>query len=260
MRFREPFALDDSPQGKAMAGQLMSTIGDAIELHERLLSMTSWTSNPSSAFSRLANQLGDAPVELERSLRAAAVIARTSLEMIGKALGEHGTYAVSLAILGRAALIPSGRIIYALGPHNEADQLENCRRVLIQDGMSYTRALDGAAAYQEFVRLRPMEGLIDEARTQLSQVSRGNQPMGEQRMLQRMADVVGDLLASQQPEGAVRVGYREHVNAMFHFYSGFAHGYGWPTLRPQAELVADLGIVGSTGLLALDLLHRRVGS
>lgn len=84
--------------------------------------------------------------------------------------------------------------------------------------------------------------------------------MGEQRMLQRMADVVGDLLASQQPEGAVRVGYREHVNAIFHLYSGFAHGYGWPTLRPPAELVADLGIVGSTGLLALDLLHRRVGS
>jgi hypothetical protein len=84
---------------------------------------------------------------------------------------------------------------------------------------------------------------------------------GERDMLDEMASVVGALLCELGPEGedleVVRQAHQEHVMWLFHFYSGFAHGYGWPTLCPPGELVADLVVITGVAALAMQVLEER---
>jgi len=44
---------------------------------------------------------------------------------------------------------------------------------------------------------------------------------------------------------------------LFQFYSGFAHGYGWPMLCPPGELIADLVVITGVAALAMQVLEER---
>ena len=258
----EPFVIDESLQGQAMIVRIFAAIDYVVRSHDHQVASPALLTQSDTDFARLCAELPDAPVDLATSVSASAAITRVSLVAVHQQLATPGSHVVPIAIHARAALVASGRILYCLGPSSAEQRHRHAQRVLLQEASSYLRALKSAHAYAVMQKVVPTEGTVDQVKAQVRDLERSiTRLQGERDMLDEMASVVGALLCELGPEGedleVVRQAHQEHVMWLFHFYSGFAHGYGWPTLCPPGELVADLVVITGVAALAMQVLEER---
>lgn len=258
----EPFVIDESSQGQAMIGRIFAAIDYVVRSHDCQLASAALLYQSDTDFARLCAELPNAPVALPRSVLASAAITRTALAAIHQQLAAPRSHVVPVAIHARAALEASGRILYCLGPSSPEQRRGHAQRVLLQEASSYLRALKSADTYAVMQKVVPTEGSVDKVKAQVRELERKITRLeGERDMLYEMASVVGTLLCERRTEAedleGVRPALREHVMWLFQFYSGFAHGYGWPTLCPPGELVADLAVITGVAALAMQVLEKR---
>jgi len=258
----EPFVIDGSLQGKEMIGSIFAAIDYVMRSHDDQLASPALLHQSDTDFARLCAELPDAPVDLVTAVVASAAIARMSLAAIYAQLAAPGSHVVPIAIHARTALVASGRILYCLGPSSPEQRRCHAQRVLLQEASSYLRALKPASKFTFMQKVVPTEGSVAKVKAQERELERGiTRLQGERDMLDEMAVVVGTLVDERRSDAenleVVRQAHREHVMWVFQFYSGLAHGYGWPTLCPPGELVADLVVITGVAALAMQVLAER---
>jgi hypothetical protein len=261
----EPFWIDRSPQAEEISERTWHAIDDAISRHDRLIASydnwmpgsTEWMPG-STELGRLRDALTVGPINLAKCLPNTATITRFSLEIVRDWLFSSGVKAVPLAILARTILMGAGRILYCLGPGSFEECLEHAQRVVLQEASSCLRALKAARHFQALSGQAPSEDAVDAVSAQVKALTAatGEQAMGEASMLQGMADVIAALLPD---EDSAAQAHHQHVSWMFQRYSGYAHGYGWPSMLPPAGLWADLGLITGAASLAMMYLNRSAG-
>lgn len=245
-----------------MIGRIFAAIDYVVRSHDDQLASPALLHQSDTDFARLCAELPDVPVDLATAVAASASIARTSLAAIHAQLAAPGSHVVPVAIHARTALVASGRILYCLGPSSPEQRRGHAQRVLLQEASSYLRTLKSAATYALMHNIIPTEATVDRVKAQVRELERSvTRLQGERDLLDEMASVVGTLLCERRPEvedlEVVRQAHREHVIWLFHFYSGFAHGYGWPTLCPPGQLVADLAVITGVAALAMQVLEEQ---
>lgn len=175
-----------------------------------------------------------------------------------------------LPILLRSALLGAGRVLFMLGPADEAQRIANTVVVLKQEAASFHLAYSQFVEFQQFQALIPdPETVALHERRRLALMPDGR-PLGEARTLDSMAEVIGELLAGtesgvpSQKDDDLATLAREHVRWMFNVYSGVAHGFAWPWLIPHTRslpghFIGEFTMATNVAHLAADLTLRRVG-
>ncbi len=253
----EPFWMDQSPLARQMSEDVHSAINDAISRHDRLIaSYDNWMPGPTE-LGRLSDALTVGPINLAKCLPNTASITRFSLEIVRDWL-RSGVKAVPLAIQARTILMGAGRILYCLGPSSFEERLEHAQSVVLQEASSCLRALKASRQFQALSAQAPSKDAVEAVSAQVKALTAatGGQAMGEASMLRGMAEVVAALLPD---EGSAAQAHREHVSWMFQRYSGYAHGYGWPSMLPPVGLWADLGVITCAASLSMMYLNRSAG-
>lgn len=113
------------------------------------------------------------------------------------------------------------------------------------------------------VALQPPAEVLAAQRARNKKLQAGGSPPGEEKTLQAMAHVIGQMMAVysdkvDESESALT----ESVAWVFHVCSGVAHGFGWPTLLPSlgsmpGHFLVDLHFVTSVAHLAFDITAKR---
>jgi hypothetical protein len=255
----EPFWMDQSPLARQVSEHVHNAINDAISRHDHLIaSYDNWMAGPTE-LGRLRDALTVGPINLAKCLPNTASITRVSLEIVRDWLFfSSGVKAVPLAIQARTILMGAGRILYCLGPSSFEERLEHAQRVVLQEASSCLRALKASRQFQALSAQAPSKDAVEAVRAQVKALTAatGGQAMGEASMLRGMAEVVAALLPD---EDSAAQAHREHVSWMFQRYSGYAHGYGWPSMLPPVGLWADLGVITGAASLAMMHLNRSAG-
>lgn len=186
---------------------------------------------------RLARALPPGQMSFDRTIFAAAEAARGALDQIGDILRHNTpTSMIVLHALLRAALVGSGRIVFALLPADPSVRLQNARVLVAQEARSFTRALDRYAGFAQLSRLRPTTEYLQTAREQNAALQEGARVTGDGAVMDGAAEVVGSALAAtpEYPDGNKEL-LREHVIWLWNTYSGAAHTYAWPRLLPNSS-------------------------
>lgn len=253
-----PFCVDQSPQAREISERTRHAIADAISRHDRLLTSYDNCLVGPTELGRLRDALPDGPINLAKCLPNTATIMRLSLEIVRDWLFTSGVPAVPLAIQARTILMGAGRILYCLGPGSFDKCLEHAQRVLLQEANSCLRALKASRQFQALNAQGPSKDAVEGVSAQVKALTAipGVQAMGEVSMLKGMAAEVAALLPD---ESSAAQAHQEHVSWMFHRYSGYAHGYGWPSMLPPVGLWADLGVIAGAASLSMMYLNRWAG-
>lgn len=187
------------------------------------------------------------------------------LAMIRRTQESAGTYRAVMASLARTALISASKVLYVLGPSDESERQANALEVAKQDARSLGRLYDDAEAFGQLLGLCPPPEVLGQRRPQIDSFGKSN-PIGEGRLLAKMAAVAAGMLAAQPREGSDsddEALVREHVLWIFNVYSGVAHGLGWPRELPTmdgilpGDWLADVGMVAALGQLAMETARSR---
>jgi len=215
-----------------------------------------------SEFAQLATEAPDAPVDLPPSIRVALMTARGTVDSIAASLtGKQGTHAIAIQALTRAALISAGRVVFALAPTDLEQRQRNVRTVLAQESYSLIQGMNAFAKFEGLASLRLPAEIAESVREVDRGLRDGNRPRGEGRTLNDMADELTRMLSSF---GDVGSGLNEHVEWVFHAYSGAAHGFAWPWEYFAAagalpgDFVADFGGVVPLVQLAFQTTLERM--
>lgn len=186
---------------------------------------------------RLARALPPGQMSFDRTIFTAAEAARGALDQISAILRNHTpTSMIVLHALLRAALVGSGRVVFALLPADPGVRLRNARVLVAQEARSFTRALDRYAGFEQLSRLRPTTEYLETARQQNAALQEGHPAPGDGAVMNGAAEVVGAALATspEYPDGNKEL-LREHVIWLWNTYSGAAHTYAWPRLMPNSS-------------------------
>lgn len=184
---------------------------------------------------RLARALPSGPISLDGTVMVAAEGARCALDQISYILHQNApTSPIALHALLRAALVGSGRVVFALLPSDPDVRLKNSRVLVAQEARGFTQALDRYAEFQSFTELRPDDAYLTKAREQNAAIQQGQRPPGDGAVMQGAAETIAGALAAmpEYPEEN-REGLQEHVTWLWNTYSGAAHTHAWPRLLPS---------------------------
>jgi len=217
---------------------------------------------------RLACALPAGPITLDRTLIAALDASRAALDQISYILRRNTpTTLVVLQSLLRTALVGAGRGAFALLPADPSERLRNARLLVSQETVSFIRALDRYAEFEQFSLLRPDEQYVRTAREQSAAVLGGTRPKGDGAVMDGAAGVIADALGSSSPDGGrSHQILREHITWLWNTYSGLAHTHAWPRLLPgygqdrqaPGDFAGDLFMVASVAHLAMLAFRSRL--
>lgn len=227
------------------------------QMHDSLPADPADLGQPGSDLADLIDALPDPPVDLRRSIVAGLGSARGALSQISGFMrdGVPTTLPV-LQTLVRSALLGAGRVVYMLGPPSQQARQDNARMVLRQEAKSLMRAYTSFEQFKQLLRLVPPAEIVAAQRGRNDVLQNGATAVGEEKTLMAMATVVAEMLTANGYDSPAGVPL-EMMSWIFNVYSGVAHGFGWPSLVPDAVFVADLHMVTCVAHLAFDLTSRR---
>lgn len=201
------------------------------QMQKRLPRRWDELAQPGSELETLLDQLPSGPVDLRRSLFEGLWTAYVCLDEIAKvAQRQREGAAPSIMADLRAALLASGRVLFALLPDTpESPRVERSTKVMAQEADSLQKLYKEADAYREagIVNLPPAAEVADSQRLAKEMVKYGRPP-GDAKMLRDVAAVSAQVLAHERQGEAADI--ERHLLWIFNVGSGFAHGYGWPSL------------------------------
>ena len=222
----------DDPAAMEALSRAINIVDDVVDsLHDELGGIT--YSDESEVY-RLARALPPGPISLDRTIMVAVEAARGALDQISYILHHNApTSAIALHTLLRAALVGSGRTVFALLPSDPSVRLRNARVLIAQEGMGFTQALDRYARFKSLSGLRPDAQYLATAQEQNAAIQQGRRPPGDGVVMQGAAEAIAAALAAmpEYPNGN-RESLQEHVTWLWNTYSGAAHTHAWPRLLP----------------------------
>jgi hypothetical protein len=252
--------------------QILAVVGRMADLCDKLPNDPALLDQPASDLKRLIGALPEPQVDPRLTIFQGLGLARGTLGLVRNIfLDNSPAIAPSvLPVLLRSALLGAGRVLYMLGPEDEAERIANTIVVLKQEADSYYRAYTQFADFERFQALIPPAETIAAYERRRADLMRGGRPPGEAKTLDSMAEVIGRMLAqtdsavpNQELDNLATV-IREHVRWMFNIYSGVAHGLAWPWLVPHTEslpghFIAEFTTAANVAHLAADITLRRAG-
>jgi hypothetical protein len=222
----------DDPAAMEALSRAVNIVDDVVDsLHDELGGIT--YSDESEVY-RLARALPPGPISFDRTITVAVEAARGALDQISYILHHNApTSAIALHALLRAALVGSGRTVFALLPSDPSVRLQNARVLIAQEGMGFTQALDRYARFKSLSGLRPDAQYLATAQEQNAAIQQGRRPPGDGVVMQGAAEAIAAALAAmpEYPNGN-RESLQEHVTWLWNTYSGAAHTHAWPRLLP----------------------------
>lgn len=214
---------------------------------------------------RLARALAPGPMSLDRSIIAAADSARGALDQIAYIIETNApTSMIVLHALLRAALVGSGRVVFALLPADPSIRLQNSRVLVTQESKSFTQALNRYASFNQLSGLRPPADNLETAKQQNSSLHAGQRAPGDGAVMEGAAQLISEALAlTPEYEDGHKELLREHVIWLWNTYSGVAHTYAWPRLLPGSgedrRVPGDFYMIAATTHIAMVAFRSRMG-
>ena len=262
----------DTQQDLEQLIRVLAAIDELAGLCDRLPDDPATLDQPASDLNRMLASLPEPQVDPRLTINQGLGISRGALGLIRSIfLDNSPAIAPSvLPVLLRSALLGSGRILFMLGPADEARRIANTVVVLKQEAASFHTAYTQFAEFHQFQALIPDPETVALYERRRVELMRDGRPPREARTLDSMAEVIGELLAAaesavpSQEDDDLGTLAKEHVRWMFNVYSGVAHGFAWPWLVPHTEslpghFIAEFTTVTNVAHLAADLTLRRAG-
>lgn len=252
--------------------RVLEAIDEAAALCDRLPDDPATLDQPGSDLNRMIALLPEPQVDPRLTVYQGLGISRGALGLVRSIFLDNSPAIVPsvLPVLLRSALLGAGRILFMLGPVDEAQRIANTVVVLKQEAASFHTAYTQFAGFQHFQALIPASETVALYERRRVALMRGGRPPGEARTLDSMAEVIGELLAGtesavpSQTDDDLSGLAREHLRWMFNVYSGVAHGFAWPWLGPHTRslpghFIAEFTTATNVAYLAADVTLRRAG-
>lgn len=241
-------------------------LNEAISISKTYTSLTAltWPGEAGSELARLDEAvlgnitITDTLVSSQRTARASVL---HLVSLFEQGVEPRATIAVTLS---RAALVSAGRIIYALGPEEPASRQTNAQKIVARQLGSHLSATRATNSFQELAYLKAPDNLVEYLQETKSTIAGGE--IGDGWMIKETSQIMANLLVSRGLEKEDTVQLSEHLEWMWHVWSGVAHGWAWPKYFPGADSddhdvtpghwVTDFRTLASTVHLALQLLNE----
>ena len=249
----------DSPEDHRILNEAIS-----ISKTYKNLIILIWPGQPGSELAKLDEvipgniTITDTLVSSQRTARA-SVLHLTSLFEQG--VEPRATIAIALS---RAALVSAGRIIYVLGPEDPTSRQTNAQKIVARQLGSHLSATRATNTFQELSYLKAPDSLVEYLQETKSALPGGG--IGDGWMIKETSQIMAKLLVLQGLSEENIVQLSEHLEWMWHVWSGMAHGWAWPKYFPGADSedhdvapghwVTDFRTLASTVQLALQLLNE----
>ncbi len=155
----------DDPAAMEALSRAISIVDEGVDsLHDEIADIAY---SDDCEIYRLARALPPGPISLDRTITVAAEAARGALDQISWILRHNApTSMIVLHALLRAALVGSGRAVFALLPSDPGVRLQNARVLIAQEGKGFTQALDCYARFDQLFGLRPDAQYLAKAQQQ----------------------------------------------------------------------------------------------
>ena len=219
---------------------------------------------PGSQILDLVEHLPDPPVDIKLSIVGSLDSARGCLAQIAVLVSDGiPTMPQVLQSLLRSALLGAGRVVFILGPADAETREANARVVLSQEAKSLMRAYEAFEKFKHSGALIPPDHVLRAQRERSREIESWGSPIGEEKTLLRMTDVVIKTLASRGYPPETLPIMAEQINWIFHVYSGVSHGFGWPRLVPGSQsmpghFLSELFLVASVAHIAVEVVSDRL--
>lgn len=258
MRTGNQVALDPAQRNELeRTRRVISLIHD---LCDDLVDGSRWASG--TDLDRIRRDLPEVPVDLSDTFRFGATQTRDCLGLTYALITAPDAYPVSLLLtLLRPALFGAARCVYVLQPSDHATRLARALDVVRQETKSLHQAYDAVEKFRHLPWLAPSTEVLNEQRRLQKNVN-SQRPPGEGTMLVRVAESVAGGLSTHEsvtPDERTRVseGYKEMILWNFNMLSGISHGYAWPRMMAEPDVIRELSVIASTAHLATQLLLDR---
>ena len=247
----------DSPEDRRI-------LDEAIQITRTFKGLTTlkWPGPPGSELARLDGAVSgnititDTLVSGQRSARA-SILHLTELFELG--FEPRAAIAVSLS---RAALVGAGRIIYVLGPEDPDERQTNAQKVATSQISSHLSAVRAANTFVDLEWLRAPDDLLQSLDSIRAEMPPSR--VGDGAMIKEAAAIMADLLVKQGSSQESTTQLSEHLEWVWHVWSGTAHGWAWPKYFPgmkneshdvaPGHWVTDFRALASLVQIALRLL------
>lgn len=248
----------DSPEDHRILAEAIS-----ITHTYQALTAISWPGEEGSELARLDEAvegnitITDTLVSSQRTARASILHLATLLE---QGMEPRATIAVALS---RAALVGAGRIIFVLGPADAVDRQRNAEKVITRQLGSHLSASRATSNFRELASLKAPDDLIHTLQECKETIPGGG--IGDGLMIKETAQIMAKTLIRQGLSDEDTAQLSEHLEWMWHIWSGVAHGWAWPKYFPGIEAethdvapghwVTDFRVLTSVVQVALQLLR-----
>ena len=255
----------DDPAAMEALWRAVSIVEVVDSLHDEIVGIAY---SEKSEIYRLARALPTGPISFDRTMIVAVEAARGALDQISYILHQNApTSAIVLQALLRAALIGSGRTVFALLPSDPSVRLQKARVLIAQEGRGFTQALGCYARFKSLSGLRPDAQYLATAQEQNSAIQEGSRPPGDGVVMRGAAEAVAAALtATPEYRNENRETLQEHVTWLWNTYSGAAHTHAWPRLLPgfgrdrrfPGDFPGDFGMIAMTAQIAMISVKSRL--
>lgn len=240
-------------------------LNEAISISKTYKSLTglTWPGESGSELERLDEAvcgnitITDTLVSSQRTARASVL---HLVSLFEQGVEPRATIAVALS---RAALVSAGRIIYVLGPDDPENRQTNAQKIVARQLGSHLSATRATTSFQELAYLKAPDDLVEYLQETKSAIPGGE--VGDGWMIKETSQIMANLLVSRGLAKEDTVQLSEHLEWMWHVWSGMAHGWAWPKYFPGGDSddrdiapghwVTDFRTLTSTVQLALQLLN-----
>ncbi len=256
----------DDPAAMEALSRAISIVDEGVDsLHDEIAGIAY---SDDCEIYRLAKALPPGPISLDRTIIVAVEAAWGALDQISWILRHNApTSMIVLHALLRAALVGSGRTVFALLPSDPGVRLQNARVLIAQEGKGFTQALDCYTRFDQLSGLRPDAQYLAKAQQQNVAIQEGRRPPGDGVVMQGAAEAVAAALStvSEYSDGNRKL-LREQVTWLWNTYSGVAHTHAWPRLLPGSgqdrrvpgNFPGDFLMIASTAHIATLSLKSRL--
>ena len=256
----------DDPAAMEALSRAISIVDEGVDsLHDEIAGIAY---SDDCEIYRLAKALPPGPISLDRTIIVAVEAAWGALDQISWILRHNApTSMIVLHALLRAALVGSGRTVFALLPSDPSIRLQNARVLIAQEGKGFTQALDCYARFDQLSGLRPDAQYLAKAQQQNVAIQEGRRPPGDGVVMQGAAEAVAAALSTvSEYSDRNRKLLREQVTWLWNTYSGVAHTHAWPRLLPGSgqdrrvpgDFPGDFLMIASTAHIATYSLKSRL--
>jgi len=154
----------DNPAAMEALSRAISIVDEGVDsLHDEIAGIAY---SDDCEIYRLAKALPPGPISLDRTIIVAVEPLGVHWTRSAGSCATMHRQAIVLHALLRAALVGSGRTVFALLPSDPGVRLQNARVLIAQEGKGFTQALDCYARFDQLSGLRPDAQYLAKAQQQ----------------------------------------------------------------------------------------------